>query len=100
MEDFIKKIFEIDDEAEKYEQSLEEKKKQLIQDRQDKLNKIDKDYEDAIKAEKENLNRRLSEIESSDNLKLDDFRKKAEDIRKMFEQKKEMLIEEFANSLL
>lgn len=100
MEDFIKKIFEIDDEAEKYEQSLEEKKKQLIQDRQDKLNKIDKDYEDSIKAEKENLNRRLSEIESSDNLKLDDFRKKAEDIRKMFEQKKEMLIEEFANSLL
>ncbi|EJP22427.1 hypothetical protein HMPREF1142_1278 [Peptostreptococcaceae bacterium AS15] len=100
MEDFIKKIFEIDDEAEKYEQSLEEKKKQLIQDRQYKLNKIDKDYEDAIKAEKENLNRRLSEIESSDNLKLDDFRKKAEDIRKMFEQKKEMLIEEFANSLL
>ncbi|EFM39385.1 hypothetical protein HMPREF0379_0839 [[Eubacterium] yurii subsp. margaretiae ATCC 43715] len=100
MEDFIKKIFEIDDEAEKYEQSLEEKKKQLIQDRQDKLNKIDKDYEDAIKAEKENLNRRLSEIESSDNLKLDDFRKKAEDIRRMFEQKKEMLIEEFADSLL
>ena len=100
MEDFIKKIFEIDDEAEKYEQSLEEKKKQLIQDRQDKLNKIDKDYEDAIKAEKENLNRRLSEIESSDNLKLDDFRKKAEDKRRMFEQKKEMLIEEFANSLL
>ena len=29
MEDFIKKIFEIDDEAEKYEQSLEDKKKQL-----------------------------------------------------------------------
>lgn len=72
----------------------------MIQDRQDKLNKIDKDYEDAIKAEKENLNRRLSEIESSDNLKLDDFRKKAEDIRRMFEQKKEMLIEEFADSLL
>ena len=100
MEDFIKKIFEIDDEAEKYEQSLEEKKKQLIQDRQDKLNKIDKDYEDAIKTEKENLNHRLSEIESSDSLKLDDFRKKAEDIRKLFEQKKEMLIEEFADSLL
>lgn len=100
MEDFIKKIFEIDDEAEKYEQSLEEKKKQLIQDRQDKLNKIDKDYEDAIKTEKDNLNRRLSEIESSDSLKLDDFRKKAEDIRKMFEQKKEMLIEDIADSLL
>lgn len=100
MEDFIKKIFEIDDEAEKYEQSFEEKKRQLIQDRQDKLNKIDKDYEDTIKAEKENLNRRLSEIESSDNKKLEGFRKKSEDIKKMFEQKKDILIEEFADSLL
>ena len=88
MEDFIKKIFEIDDEAEKYEQSLEDKKKQLIQDRQDKLTKIDKEYEEAIKNEKENLNSRLNEIESSDNLKLEEFKKKAEDIKRVFEQKK------------
>lgn len=100
MEDFIKKIFEIDDEAEKYEQSLEQKKKQLIQDRQDQLNKIDKDFEEAIKIEKENLSHRLSEIESSDNQKLEDFRKKAEDIKRMFEQKKNVLIEEIAESLL
>ena len=93
MEDFIKKIFEIDDEAEKYEQSLEDKKKQLIQDRQDKLTKIDKEYEEAIKNEKENLNSRLNEIESSDNLKLEEFKKKAEDIKRVFEQKKDVLIE-------
>lgn len=100
MEDFIKRIFEIDDEAEKYEQSLEDKKKQLIQDRQDKLTKIDKEYEEAIKNEKENLNSRLNEIESSDNLKLVEFRKKAEDIKRVFEQKKDVLIEKFADSLL
>lgn len=100
MEDFIKKIFEIDDEAEKYEQSLEDKKKQLIQDRQDKLTKIDKEYEKAIKNEKENLNSRLNEIESSDNLKLEEFRKKAEDIKRVFEQKKDVLIEKFSDSLL
>lgn len=100
MEDFIKKIFEIDDEAEKYEQSLEDKKKQLIKDRQDKLSKIDKEYEEAIKNEKENLNSRLNEIESSDNLKLVEFRKKAEDIKRVFEQKKDVLIEKFADSLL
>ena len=100
MEDFIKKIFEIDDEAEKYEQSLEDKKKQLIQDRQDKLTKIDKEYEEAIKNEKENLNSRLNEIESSDNLKLEEFRKKAEDIKRVFEQKKDVLIEKFSVSLL
>lgn len=100
MEDFIKKIFEIDDEAEKYEQSLEDKKKQLIQDRQDKLTKIDKEYEEAIKNEKENLNSRLNEIESSDNLKLEEFRKKAEDIKRLFEQKKDVLIEKFSDSLL
>lgn len=100
MEDFIKKIFEIDDEAEKYEQSLEDKKKQLIKDRQDKLSKIDKEYEEAIKNEKENLNSRLNEIESSDNLKLEEFRKKAEDIKRVFEQKKDVLIEKFADSLL
>lgn len=100
MEDFIKKIFEIDDEAEKYEQSLEDKKKQLIQDRQDKLTKIDKEYEEAIKNEKENLNSRLNEIESSDNLKLEEFKKKAEDIKRVFEQKKDVLIEKFADSLL
>jgi hypothetical protein len=100
MEDFIKKIFEIDDEAEKYEQSLEDKKKQLIQDRQDKLTKIDKEYEEAIKNEKENLNSRLNEIESSDNLKLEEFRKKAEDIKRVFEQKKDVLIEKFSDSLL
>ena len=100
MEDFIKKIFEIDDEAEKYEQSLEDKKKQLIQDRQDKLTKIDKEYEEAIKNEKENLNSRLNEIESSDNLKLEEFRKKAEDIKRVFEQKKNVLIEDIADSLL
>lgn len=100
MEDFIKKIFEIDDEAEKYEQSLEDKKKQLIQDRQDKLSKIDKEYEEAIKNEKENLNSRLNEIESSDNLKLEEFRKKAEDIKRVFEQKKDVLIEKFSDSLL
>jgi len=100
MEDFIKRIFEIDDEAEKYEQSLEDKKKQLIQDRQDKLTKIDKEYEEAIKNEKENLNSRLNEIESSDNLKLEEFRKKAEDIKRVFEQKKDVLIEKFSDSLL
>ena len=100
MEDFIKKIFEIDDEAEKYEQSLEQKKKQQIQDRQEKLNKIDKDYEEAIKIEKENLNHRLSEIESSDNQKLENFRQKAEVIKRMFEQKKNVLIEDIADSLL
>ena len=100
MEDFIKKIFEIDDEAEKYEQSLEDKKKQLIKDRQDKLTKIDKEYEKAIKNEKENLNSRLNEIESSDNLKLEEFRKKAEDIKRVFEQKKDVLIEKFSDSLL
>ena len=87
MEDFIKKIFE-------------NKKKQLIQDRQDKLTKIDKEYEEAIKNEKENLNSRLNEIESSDNLKLEEFRKKAEDIKRVFEQKKDVLIEKFSDSLL
>ena len=66
----------------------------------EKLNKIDKDYEEAVKIEKENLNHRLSEIESSDNQKLENFRQKAEVIKRMFEQKKNVLIEDIADSLL
>jgi len=46
------------------------------------------------------LNSRLNEIESSDNLKLEEFRKKAEDIKRVFEQKKDVLIEKFSDSLL
>ena len=100
MENFIKNIFDIDEEAEKYQKSLEKEKLQLMQDRKSKIEELDKEYINVLADEKSNLNSRLKNIETQDTKQLDDYKKKSEKIKDIFAQKKDLLVKSFAKSLL
>lgn len=100
MENFIKNIFDIDEEAEKYQNSLEKEKLKLMQDRKSKIEELDKEYINVLADEKSNLNSRLKNIEAQDIKQLDDYKKKTEEIKNIFAQKKVLLVRSFAKSIL
>ena len=100
MEDFIQKIFEIDQEAEDYQKTFENKKNALLEDRKMQFEKLDKEYLKVLEDEKNNLNRKLSEIENKDTKELDEYKQKADKVKSVFIQKKSELIEKFAKSIL
>lgn len=100
MENFIKNIFDIDEEAEKYQNSLEKEKLKLMQDRKSKIEELDKEYINVLADEKSNLNSRLKNIEAQDIKQLDDYKKKTEEIKNVFAQKKVLLVRSFAKSIL
>ena len=93
MESFIKNIFDIDKGAEDYQQ-------RLLKDRKEKMKVIDDEYNKVLEEEQENLKLHLSSIESEDKDKLVEYSKKAEAMKNIFEDKKEILIKNFADSLL
>jgi len=90
MESFIKNIFDIDKGAEDYQQRLEVEKQRLLKDRKEKMKVIDDEYNKVLEEEQENLKLHLSSIESEDKDKLVEYSKKAEAIKNIFEDKKEI----------
>ena len=100
MESFIKNIFDIDKGAEDYQQRLEVEKQRLLKDRKEKMKVIDDEYNKVLEEEQENLKLHLSSIESEDKDKLVEYSKKAEAMKNIFEDKKEILIKNLADSLL
>lgn len=100
MESFIKNIFDIDKGAEDYQQRLEVEKQKLLKDRKDKMKVIDDEYNKVLEEEQENLKLHLSSIENEDKNKLVEYNEKSEAIKNVFEDKKEILIKNFADSLL
>lgn len=100
MEDFIQRIFEIDEEAENYQKTFENKKKELLKDRKEQFEKLDKEYLKVLEDEKNNLNLRLDEIENKDTKQLDEYKQKADRVKSVFIQKKSELIDKFAKSIL
>ena len=100
MESFIEKIFDIDRNAEDYQKQLEAEKQKLLLDRKEKLKAIDEEYNKVLEEEQENLKLHLSSIESEDKDKLVEYNKKSKAIKSVFEDKKEILIKNFADSLL
>ena len=100
MESFIKNIFDIDKGAEDYQQRVEVEKQRLLKDRKEKMKVIDDEYNKVLEEEQENLKLHLSSIESEDKDKLVEYSKKAEAMKNIFEDKKEILIKNFADSLL
>ena len=97
---FIKNIFDIDKGAEDYQQRLEVEKQKLLKDRKDKMKVIDDEYNKVLEEEQENLKLHLSSIENEDKNKLVEYNEKSEAIKSVFEDKKEILIKNFADSLL
>ena len=61
---------------------------------------IDDEYNKVLEEEQENLKLHLSSIENEDKNKLVEYNEKSEAIKSVFEDKKEILIKNFANSLL
>lgn len=100
MESFIKNIFDIDKGAEDYQQRLEVEKQRLLKDRKEKMKVIDDEYNKVLEEEQENLKLHLFSIESEDKDKLVEYSKKSEATKNIFKDKKEILIKNFADSLL
>ena len=100
MENFIKKIFDIDDEAEELKKVLEEKKQNLSKKFDEEIENIDTHYRRVVEEEKNNLSSRLKEIEAQEKLRLDDYEKKAEKLKLIFLQKKDELLEKISGNLL
>ena len=61
---------------------------------------IDDEYNKVLEEEQENLKLHLSSIENEDKNKLVEYNEKSEAIKNVFEDKKEILIKNFADSLL
>ncbi len=100
MENFIQKIFDIDENAENYQRDLEIKKQKLLNDRKEKLKCIDDEYFKVLEEEKENLSLRLESIEKEDFKKLESYNRKSIETKNIFMDKKETLVKNFANSIL
>ena len=100
MESFIKNIFDIDKGAEDYQQRLEAEKQKLLKDRKEKMKVIDDEYNKVLEEEQVKFKLHLSSIESEDKDKLVEYNKKSKAIKNIFEDKKEILIKNFADSLL
>lgn len=100
MENFIQKIFDIDENAENYQMDLEIKKQKLLNDRKEKLKCIDDEYFKVLEEEKENLSLRLESIEKEDLKKLESYNRKSIETKNIFMDKKETLVKNFANSIL
>lgn len=96
----LKILFDIDKGAEDYQKKLEAEKQKLLKDRKEKMKVIDDEYNKVLEEEQENLKLYLSSIESEDKDKLVEYNEKSEAIKNIFEDKKEILIKNFADSLL
>lgn len=100
MENFIKKIFDIDTMTENYQKELDFKKQNLLNDRKERLHEIDLEYLNILKNEKENFEFCVEKFQKEQKDRLIDFNKKSTEIKDFFNNKKVILVKKFANDIL
>lgn len=100
MENFIQKIFEIDDEAEIYQKTFENEKNNLLKYKQERLQEIDNHYIKALEDEKSKIQSKLMDIQKQDVKKLDEYKNKSDEIKRNFLEKKSILSHNFAKAIL
>lgn len=100
MDDFIKKIFEIDKDSDDLKKVFEQEKRTLLEKRDKELKEIDEKYNSFIKEQEDILTLEIKNVERENVEKLDSFVQKSEEIKKTFKEKKDFLIDDITNCLL
>ena len=100
MEDFIKKIFDIDNSSDNYKKFFEDEKSKLVSEQKSKLDKIDENYFKILENEKTNLKVITEKLQIEQEEKLKIYKNQANSIRSNFDNKKESLLNSFSKVLL
>ncbi|KXB46559.1 hypothetical protein HMPREF3188_00634 [Tissierellia bacterium KA00581] len=100
MDDFIKKIFDIDKESDSFKKKFEEKKNSLLEERKKSIEEIDQKYHSFIKEQDDIFKLKLEKEEKENSKKLESFVQKSKEMRKIFNEKKDFLIDDIAKRLL
>lgn len=100
MDNFIKKIFEIDKDSDSFKKTFEEKKKSLLEDRKKSIEKIDQEYCDFLKQQEDVFKLKIEKATEENKAKLDSFVTKSKEMRKIFDERKDFLIDDISKRLL
>lgn len=100
MDDFIKKIFEIDKDSDDLKKDFEKKKIFLLEQREKEKKEIDEKYNSFIKEQEDILKIQIKNLEIEHSEKLESFIQKSNEIKKIFDEKKDFLIDDITNCLL